>query len=158
MKKFNVEIVNPFLESMSNVLATMAMLEPQAGAAAVKDEDIACGEITGIIGLVGDNFKASLAVSFSKPVILQITERMLGETIAEIDDTVIDLVGEITNMVTGGAKNLLDQKGYSIGLSTPMVVTGVGHRVTHKANGPRIVVPFSLEAGEFFVEVCFETR
>ncbi|AUM15020.1 chemotaxis protein CheX [Ketobacter alkanivorans] len=152
----NVDIVNPFLESMSNVLATMAMLEPQAGQVAIKDEDIACGEITGIIGLVGDNFKASLAVSFSRPVILEITARMLGEEITDIDDTVIDLVGEITNMVTGGAKNLLDQKGYSIGLSTPMVVTGVNHKVTHKAKGPRIVVPFTLEAGEFFVEVCFE--
>ncbi|WP_199767960.1 chemotaxis protein CheX [Ketobacter alkanivorans] len=156
MKKINVDIVNPFLESMSNVLATMAMLEPQAGQVAIKDEDIACGEITGIIGLVGDNFKASLAVSFSRPVILEITARMLGEEITDIDDTVIDLVGEITNMVTGGAKNLLDQKGYSIGLSTPMVVTGVNHKVTHKAKGPRIVVPFTLEAGEFFVEVCFE--
>ncbi|MCP5018803.1 MAG: chemotaxis protein CheX [Ketobacter sp.] len=156
MKKVNVDIVNPFLESMSNVLATMAMLEPQAGQVAIKDEDIACGEITGIIGLVGDNFKASLAVSFSRPVILEITARMLGEEITDIDDTVIDLVGEITNMVTGGAKNLLDQKGYSIGLSTPMVVTGVNHKVTHKAKGPRIVVPFTLEAGEFFVEVCFE--
>jgi len=156
MKKINVDIVNPFLESMSNVLATMAMLEPQAGQVAIKDEDIACGEITGIIGLVGDNFKASLAVSFSRPVILEITARMLGEEITDIDDTVIDLVGEITNMVTGGAKNLLDQKGYSIGLSTPMVVTGVNHKVTHKAKGPRIVAPFTLEAGEFFVEVCFE--
>lgn len=156
MKKINVDIVNPFLESMSNVLATMAMLEPQAGQVAIKDEDIACGEITGIIGLVGDNFKASLAVSFSRPVILEITARMLGEEITDIDDTVIDLVGEITNMVTGGAKNLLDQKGYSIGLSTPMVVTGVNHKVTHKAKGPRIVVPFTLESGEFFVEVCFE--
>lgn len=157
MKKINVDIINPFLDSMSNVLATMAMLEPQAGNVAIKDEDIACGEITGIIGLVGDNFKASLAVSFTRPVILEITARMLGETVTEIDETVIDLVGELTNMVTGGAKNLLDQKGYSIGLSTPMVVTGVGHMVSHKAKGPRIVVPFSLEVGDFYVEVCFES-
>jgi chemotaxis protein CheX len=156
MTKFDVEIVNPFLESMSNVLATMAMLEPQPGSAELKEQDVAFGEVTGIIGLIGENFKASMALSFSKPVILEITARMLGEPVAEIDDTVIDLVGEVTNMVTGGAKNLLSQKGYSIGLSTPMVVTGVNHTVTHKASGPRIVVPFSLDAGEFFVEVCFE--
>lgn len=156
MKDINVAIVNPFVESMSKVLATMAMLEPRAGAAAIKSEDIASGEITGIIGLVGENFKASLAVSFTRPVILDICTRMLGETMVEIDETVIDLVGEITNMVTGGAKNLLDQQGYSIGLSTPIVVTGVNHKVTHKAKGPRIVVPFTLEPGEFFVEVCFE--
>jgi len=158
MKIIDVEVVNPFLESMSNVLATMAMLEPRPGKVMVKEEDIACGEITGIIGLIGDSYKASLAVSFERAVILEITARMLGEAVTEIDDTVIDMVGEITNMVTGGAKNLLAQKGYSIGMSTPMVVTGLNHKITHKAKGPRIVVPFSLEAGDFFVEVCFEAK
>ncbi|MAR90003.1 MAG: chemotaxis protein CheX [Pseudomonadota bacterium] len=152
----NVEIVNPFLESMANVLATMAMMEPQPGKVALKEQDIAFGDVTGIIGLTGENFKASLAVSFSRPVILEISARMLGEEITEIDETVVDLVGELTNMVTGGAKNLLSQRGYDIGLSTPVVVTGVQHKVTHKAHGPRIVVPFSLEPGAFFVEVCFE--
>ena len=156
MKIINVEIVNPFLESMANVLTTMAMLEPSPGKVMLKEKDIACGEITGIIGLIGDNYKASLAVTFERAVILEITARMLGEPVTEIDDTVIDMVGELTNMVTGGAKNLLSQKGYSIGMSTRMVVTGVDHKITHKANGPRIVVPFSLECGAFFVEVCFE--
>ena len=110
MKIINVEIVNPFLESMANVLTTMAMLEPSPGKVMLKEKDIACGEITGIIGLIGDNYKASLAVTFERAVILEITARMLGEPVTEIDDTVIDMVGELTNMVTGGAKNLLSQK------------------------------------------------
>lgn len=157
MQKLNVEIINPFLDSMSNVLATMAMLEPQAGPAALKDEDLAFGDITGIIGMMGDNFKASLAVTFTKPVILEITARMLGETVSEIDDTVVDLVGEITNMVTGGAKNQLSERGYNIGLATPVVITGDRHQIAHKAHGPKIVIPFTVESGNFFVEVCFES-
>lgn len=157
MQSFNVEIINPFLHSMSNVLATMAMLEPQAGPVALKDEDLAFGDVTGIVGMVGENFKASMAVTFTKPVILEITARMLGESITAIDDTVIDMVGEITNMVTGGAKNLLSERGYDIGLATPVVITGDRHQINHKARGPKIVIPFSVEAGNFFVEVCFES-
>lgn len=157
MTKFNVEIINPFLESMANVLATMAMLEPTPGKVAIKQEDIAFGDISGIIGLTGENFRASMAVTFTKPVILEVGARMLGESFTEIDGTIKDLVGEITNMVTGGAKNLLSQKGYEIGLATPVVVTGDNHQIIHKATGPKIVVPFSVESGDFFVEVCFET-
>lgn len=152
-----VEIINPFLNSMSNVLTTMAMLEPKAGKAVVKEDDVAAGDVTGIIGMVGDNFKASMAITFSKAVILEITARMLGESITEIDETVTDMVGEITNMVTGGAKTQLADKGYDIGLATPVVVTGEGHQVAHKAHGPKIVIPFTIDAGNFYVEVCFES-
>ena len=157
MQKFDVGIINPFLESMSNVLATMAMLEPTPGKVALKEEDIAFGDVTGIIGLTGTNFRASMAITFTKPVILEVCARMLGESVTEIDSTVTDLVGEITNMVTGGAKNLLSQKGYDIGLSTPVVITGENHQVVHKAHGPKIVIPFSVPTGSFFVEVCFDS-
>ena len=156
MPRFDVEIINPFLTSMSNVLATMAMLEPVAGSVELKQHESAFGDVSGVIGLSGDNFKGSLAVTFTKPVILEIAARMLGENLTEIDQTVTDLVGEITNMVTGGAKNLLSQKGYEIGLATPVVISGEKHQVTHQANGQKIVIPFSLDVGDFFVEVCFE--
>ncbi len=156
MQMLNAEIINPFLNSMANVLVTMAMLQPQAGKVALKDEDIAFGDVTGVIGMTGSNFRGSMAITFTKAVILEIAARMLGEKIRKIDATVTDLVGEITNMVTGGAKNLLSEKGYDIGMATPVVVTGERHRIAHQAHGPRIVIPFSLECGQFFVEVCFE--
>lgn len=156
MQMLNAEIINPFLNSMANVLVTMATLEPKAGTVALKDEDIAFGDVSGVIGMNGSNFRGSMAITFSKAVILEIAARMLGEKVRKIDSTVTDLVGEITNMVTGGAKNLLSERGYDIGMATPVVVTGERHRITHQAHGPRIVIPFSLECGLFFVEVCFE--
>lgn len=156
MSRIDVEIINPFLNSMSNVLVTMAMLDPVAGEVSLKEEDIAWGDISGVIGLSGEHFKGSMAVTFTKPVILEIAARMLGETLTEIDQTITDLVGEITNMVTGGAKNLLSQKGYDVGLATPVVITGENHKVMHQASGQKIIIPFSVEVGEFFVEVCFE--
>lgn len=156
MQVLNVDIINPFLNAMSNVLVTMATLTPKAGKVALKDDEIAFGEVTGVIGMTGSNFKGSMAITFTQPVILDIASRMLGENLRKIDSTVTDLVGEITNMVTGGAKNLLAEKGYDIGMATPVVVTGPGHRILHQAHGPKIVIPFTVECGHFFVEVCFE--
>ncbi len=92
--------------------------------------------MTGIIGMASEQVKGSFAITFSEPVILDITERMLGEAITTIDATVTDMVGEITNMATGGAKAQLAEKGYDFNMATPVVVSGEGHKIEHSSNGP----------------------
>ncbi len=152
----NVEFVSPFLSSIMKVLSTMAKLEAKAGKPFYKKSEIAHGAVTGIIGMAGEKTKGTLAISFTEPVILEITKRMLGEEQTEINATVTDMAGEITNMVTGGAKNLLSEKGYRFDMAIPTVVSGNGHVVNHKSKTPVIVVPFKTEAGDFFIEICFE--
>jgi len=152
----NVEFVSPFLSSIMNVLSTMATLEAKAGKPFYKKNKIAQGAVTGIIGMAGKQTKGTLAISFTEPVILEITKRMLGEEETEINATVTDMAGEITNMVTGGAKNLLSEKGYRFDMAIPTVISGNDHVVNHKSGKPVIVVPFKTEAGDFFIEICFE--
>ncbi len=150
------KFINPFSESLINVLGTMAMLQVRAGAPSVKTHETAHGDVTGIIGMTGEQAKGSFAVTFTEPVILEITRRMLGEEVNGIDETVTDMVGEITNMVTGGAKKFLSEKGYRFDMAVPAVIAGPGHVIRHKSGKPVIIVPFSTEAGEFFMETCFE--
>jgi chemotaxis protein CheX len=150
----NVSYVNPFLDALVNVLATMASTKATHGRAFLKTDNKAMGDVTGIIGLAGEKTKGSLAISFSEGAILHITSRMLGETMKKLDDTVIDMVGEITNMVSGGAKKELAKQGYKFEMAIPTMVTGKGHQITHKSSGPIVVVPFKIGSGEFFVEVC----
>jgi chemotaxis protein CheX len=153
----NVEFVNPFLDAILNVLSTMATIEAKRGKPFLKRDKQARGEITGLIGLAGNQVKGSVAINFTAPAILMVASRMLGEEISKIDDTVKDLVGEITNMVTGGAKRDLGEKGYRFDMAIPTTITGVDHEISHKTHGPTVVVPFLIEGvGDFFVEVCFE--
>ena len=84
-------------------------------------------------------------------------ERMLGERPDTINEEVTDMVGEITNMVTGGAKNLLGEKGFDFDMATPIVVSGAGHTITHKSQGKKIIMPFSSDAGTANIEVSFDT-
>lgn len=153
----NVEYINPFLNSITNVIVTMATLEVTPGTAKPKLDDHAYGDVSGIIGMVSETLKGSLALSFSEPAILQITSRMLGEEITCIDECVIDCVGELTNMVTGGAKTVLSEQGHYFDMATPVVVTGKDHDIIHRFKGSKVIIPFSIEAGEFFVEICFES-
>ncbi|MCK4950441.1 MAG: chemotaxis protein CheX [Gammaproteobacteria bacterium] len=148
--------INPVLEAMMNVLKTMAKVDPKPGKLALKNSKKAYGDVTGIMAMVSDKAKGSLAITFTKPAILDIAKRMLGEDFTEINDMVTDLTGEITNMVTGGAKAIFESQGHDFNMSLPTVISGENHSVEHKSDGPTIVLPFSIEAGDFFIEVCFE--
>jgi len=144
---------------MSNVLVTMASLSPKANGPKIKSGDLPAGDITGIIPMSSPKATGSLAISFSENVILHIASNMLGEKFTEINDEIADLVGELTNMVTGGAKNLLETKGYDFDMSTPTVIRGRGQTISHAGkSGNVIVIPFNTEAGDFYVEVCFKTK
>ena len=152
----DVRFINPVLQSVLNVLGTMANLQPQVGRPTLKQDEAAPGEVSGVMRMVGPQARASVAISFSKPLIIDIVRRMLGEDIQEIDDTARDLTGEIANMVVGGAKHLFTAQGYDFAMSTPQVLDGHGHAIHHEFSGRTILLPLSAEAGQLFVEICFE--
>lgn len=152
----NVDFINPFLQSLLNVMGTMATVELTPGKPSLKKDQLARGDVSGLIGMVGPQTKGSLSITFEEKLILHTMQKMLGETHDCIDNDVTDLVGEITNMVTGGAKNLLSEKGYEFEMATPMVVTGHNHSISHKAKGKKIIMPFESEFGTAFIEICFE--
>jgi len=144
---------------MSNVLVTMASLTPKADNVKIKSNNLPSGDITGFIPMSSPQAVGSLALSFSEKVILHIAENMLGEEFTEIDDEIADLVGELTNMVTGGAKKLLDEKGFDFDMSTPTVIRGKGQKISHVGiSGSVIIIPFNTEVGDFYVEVCFKNK
>ncbi|HKM15733.1 MAG TPA: chemotaxis protein CheX [Marinospirillum sp.] len=149
------DFINPFLHAMINVLRTMCDLHPQVGKPVLKEDNVARGVVTGFIDLMGEHTAGSMAISFSEPVAIDLVTRMLGDHPTKIDDTVCDLVGEITNIVSGGAKTILSESGFNFYLSQPVTFVGEGHKILHSVHGPKILIPFHVESGDFVVEVCF---
>lgn len=152
----NVEFINPFLNSLMNVLETMAMTKLSPGKPSLKKEETSKGDVSGIIGMAGPQTKGSLSVTFQESLALSIMEKMLGERPPKINDEVTDMVGEITNMVTGGAKNILGDKGYDFDMATPTVVSGKDHTISHQCEGATLIIPFTSESGNAYIEVSFD--
>lgn len=151
------EFVNPFLVSLLDVLRTMARTELKPGRPRLKTDAVALGDISGLIGMVGPQTRGSFSITFEERLALAIYARMLGSPATQIDQDVIDMVGEITNMVTGGAKRILGEQGYDFEMAIPAVVSGPGHTITHKVKGPKITMPFESDAGAACIELCFES-
>jgi chemotaxis protein CheX len=152
----NVEYINPFLKATTNVLKTMAFTEANAGKPYLKKDQVAGGDISGVIGITGET-EGSLSVSFSKAAICFIVSNMFGEQITAVTNEVEDAVGELTNMISGDARRELAEKGIVLTAGIPTVIAGQNHTIKHMTNGPIIAIPFSTKAGDFIVEVGFRS-
>lgn len=151
----DVRYVNPFLEGTVSVLKTMAFIEPRPGKPYVKQNNLAQGDISGIIGLTGA-VKGSLALSFSERCIVRIVSNMLGEEIKSVNGDIKDAVGEITNMVSGVARKKLEEMNLTISAAIPTVVAGKSHSILHVLGGPSLIIPFETDHGPFVVDVCLK--
>ena len=152
----NVEFINPFLSSMLNVMSTMAMMELTPEKPKLKQGEVAKGDVSGLIGMVSDQAKGSLSITFEASLAIATMKNMVGEGPDEVNEEITDLVGEITNMVTGGAKRMLSEKGFEFDMATPMVVSGKDHTINHKAEGPIVIIPLTSEHGKAFIEFSFD--
>jgi chemotaxis protein CheX len=150
-----VKYINPFLEGTISVLKTMAFIEPRPGKPYLKKNNLAQGDISGVIGFAGE-IKGSLALSFTEQCIIKILSNMLGEDIKSMNGEIKDAVGEITNMVSGVARKKLEEMDLVLSAAIPTVACGQNHSITHVLGGPSIIIPFDTDCGSFVVDVCMK--
>lgn len=153
----DVKFINPFLYGTAEVLNKMANVKPVAGKPFAKTHDTAYGDVSGIIGMTGDAI-GSLALTFSEKCIIGIVSKMLGESHNEINKEVLDAVGELTNMISGASRKLMEKDNLKVFAAIPTVVFGKNHTVRHVIQGPSIVIPFQTESGDFVIDVCLQAQ
>ncbi len=151
----DAKLINPFINATTNVLQTMAFAACSAGKPYLKKNDIATGDVTGIIGLTGD-CNGTIAVTFDEGSILKIVSNMFGESMENLNHEISDAVGELVNMISGQARRELEESGRVFDAAIPSVVSGKGHSIIHYTDGPKIAIPFTTEGGVFTIEVCLE--
>lgn len=148
----NADFVNAFVDATTNVLGTMASLKCVAGKPHLKPDKLTWGVVTGIIGMGGEKVNGNMIVSFEESCILKVVSAMLMEEFPTVTPEVVDAVGEITNMICGGAKSKIAEKGYNISMATPIMIAGKGVEVVQFSKSPVIVIPFKTDSGGFVVE------
>jgi chemotaxis protein CheX len=151
----DVRLVNPFINATINVLETMAFVTVTAGKPYLKTDNVAVGDVTGVLGLTGIA-NGTISVTFEEKCILTVVSNMFGESMNELNSEIADAVGELTNMISGQARRELEGMGKIFKAAIPSVVTGRKHTIIHYTEGPKIAIPFNTNSGDFTIEVCFE--
>ena len=145
-----VEYVNPFVESIVSTFDTMLGCSLTRGELFVKKGSTPEHDVSGIIGLSG-KAKGTVVLSLCREVAIRATEALLGELPTEIDGDVVDAVGELTNIVAGGAKAKLEQ--FALSVTIPNVITGKTHSIDFPRRLPPICIPFEGKWGPLVMEV-----
>ena len=152
------EYVNPFINSTVNVISTMCSVSPIPGTPSEKQGHYTWGIVTGIIGLAGSETKGNMMLSFDQPCVLDLVSKMLMEEHTSLTQDVLDAVGELTNIITGGTKKVLAELGLVIDMSTPIVFSGQGIAIQQISETPIITIPFKTPAGRFVIETNLTKR
>lgn len=150
------EHINPFIKALDNTFQTMLGCKVNRGSLYLKTAAADKGpyEICGIIGLSGMAV-GTVVLSLERNVALKAASSMLMTEAKEVDDDVLDAVGELANMVAGAAKAELEE--YRLSVSLPNVITGTDHDVHFPSNVEPICVPFECPWGALVLEVGLAT-
>ncbi len=140
-----------FIASTTFVFKTMLGWEIEVQASERDDEFQPGHDVTGVIGLAG-SIEGTLVVSLDKEVAFASAEAFIGERPTTINSDVLDLVGELANMIGGGAKDRLDLPGVVLGL--PTTVSGKDYRISFKPDVEIETVQFQTPSGPLTILIA----
>jgi chemotaxis protein CheX len=110
---------------------------------------------TGSVGFAGDTVSGAVYLHLSTEMANRIAAAMLGlppeETLGESD--VNDVVGECTNMLAGGLKSALCDKGYECAVSTPAIIRGTSFAIESLPDVRQEQMIYEINGSRFAVEV-----
>ena len=137
-----VRSLERLFEKMMKTKSKIGPPEPRLGKPAVYD-------VSGVVHFSGQ-FEGSVVLSFELEAAKKLVKSFAGMDIDPHDSSFGDAVGELTNIVAGGAKRELN---YRCDIRVPVVLLGQGHTVTPAVDSPSVIVPCDTEAGKFAVSI-----
>ncbi|MCK9531005.1 MAG: chemotaxis protein CheX [Gammaproteobacteria bacterium] len=151
----DILMIHALLDSLFRIFSTMANMRITPGVPVPKTDKTARGDVSGIMQMVADQAQGSIALSFPLPAIRELSEKLLDEAIDGLGREAQDLVGELTNMLVGGAKKVTAEVGYDFDMRTPQLCSGSGHEIAHAQPGQTVLLPIRMTKSEFYLELNF---
>jgi len=137
-------------DAVLDIFATMIFIDiTHEESLSGEDAHVGSG-LTSMIGLAGD-FKGVLIINCPAPTAKGITGAMLGMEVEEMNEDVLDAIGEIANMVAGGLKVSLASESIDTELAIPTTVIGKSVRTAGQPGGKQLAILFSTPVGDFSI-------
>ncbi len=144
----------PFITSVQNVFSTMLNTPVETGDPTLKSDAAPSCDISGIIGMSGD-VQGSVVLSFPQATAQRVVALFAGSEMDPASSDFTDAVGELVNMVCGGAKAMFGGTK-KVSISCPNVVMGPNHKIARLKDVPTIMIPCATDCGNFVIEVAVQ--
>ena len=146
-------LITAVKQSTTEVFGTMLGLEVEIDQVYASNGSPAPTEgVVSLIGLAGP-WMGTGSLSCNPQLACKISGALMMSEYAAVDEEVLDAIAEVTNMVVGNVKTVLEEKVGTMGLSIPTVIFGRNFS-TKSAGGSWTVVPFKCGNDKLVVQVC----
>jgi chemotaxis protein CheX len=153
MKK---EHIMPFVEAVQGAFKDFFKVTPTLGTPYLVRKEDTNWDISAIIGIAGES-RGVVVLSISAEIATALATKLAGNTITTLDENVLDMLGEIVNIIAGNAK-----KGFEdirLKISLPSIIKGKEHEIFWpKHDIPIISIPFTLPEGKIMLFVGLEKK
>ena len=148
----NTQLIDQLARATEEVFETMVFKKLTKGSPIEGD---ALRPRSNVVGLVGFGGSLSGLVAFYATFIAaeEIAGSMLGVPAAHLNGDVPDAIGELTNMIAGGFRLKLAERGETLAISIPSVTIGSDFYTKYASNVQRILCPFRMDDNEICVEL-----
>ena len=147
-------IVRDICAATQEVFSTMLGWEVQPGTPFRRKNEVASAEgVMSLIGLAGP-WTGAGSLLCTPECACRMAASLLLTGYEAVNNEVLDAVAELTNMVIGSVKTLLEPQTGPLGLSIPSVVFGRNFTIRNGVNDEWTVVPFADREHQFEVRVC----
>jgi len=160
-----IKFSKPFIDALKETFTMMVQTDITAHSPQIKQDAVAMGDITAMIGMNGNltkengdvkPFKGLMAISWPEDLYVKLAGRMLFEEYTEYCDEIADAGSEICNIVMGNAKNGLSPQGFKLEMASPSTVRGKNHEIKYPAKTVVIETTISCDLGDFILELCYQ--
>ena len=148
------ELVTAIEAATQEVFSTMLNMTLAPGKVFVeKEEKTPASGVVSLIGLAGA-WVGTGSLSCPAALACKIASHFLMTEYDAVTEDVLDSVAEVTNMIIGNVKTVLENRLGGMGLSTPTVIYGRNFQTRSTRNREWTVVPFDCEGERLCVQVC----
>ena len=148
--------VNPFVKTTLSAFKEFAGINIDAGAPCFSSR--ICDfeqDISSVIGLSGD-IRGAVVLTMKKAFAIKITDALVGTKHTDLDEDVVDAMGEMVNVIAGNVKQYVEG-GEKIEISLPTVIKGRNHTFAWPGKYSRILyLSFKHEDDTFYLMVDME--
>ncbi|MCC7496800.1 MAG: chemotaxis protein CheX [Bryobacterales bacterium] len=109
--------------------------------------------VVGLIGLAG-NWVGTGSIACSAELACKLSAQLLMSEYEAVNEEVLDAVAEVTNMIIGNVKTLIEDELGPLGLSIPTVVFGRNFTTLTAGTSDWTIVPFLCGSEKLEVNIC----
>jgi chemotaxis protein CheX len=109
--------------------------------------------VLSLVGLAG-SWTGAGTITCSTAFACRMCAQLLMTEATSVNEDVLDAVGEVTNMIIGNFKTLVEEHVGPLGLSIPTVIYGRNFTSRSIGRADWVAVPFNCEGEGFEIRVC----